>query len=153
MVRKIQSPETGRKIIVGGPTYNRLAKEGKLLPKTTEPPLLITLKNLPTNYVSRRSKLEKGMAHKAEGRGSRTRGWAAAAPQRGKERQQLFQVCGPVCFLEPNTLSFPICPAIRKSQDCKVDCRGLTAGRARAAQYKYRATEKKAIALQKKYKC
>ena len=153
MERRIKSPETGRPIKVGGPTYNRLMKEGKLLPKAKERSLAKTLKSLPATRKARKGKLEKQRSKAVEGRGSRTRGWAAAAPQKGRERYELMRLCGAACFLKPATREFPICSALREKQGCKVDCRGVTAARVRAAQYKHRVTEAKAKKLERRYKC
>ena len=69
MERRIKSPETGRPIKVGGPTYNRLMKEGKLLPKAKERSLAKTLKSLPATRKARKGKLEKQRSKAVEGRG------------------------------------------------------------------------------------
>jgi hypothetical protein len=111
-----------------------------------------TLENLPTSRKARRESLKKQIKKKEEGRGSRTRGWAAAAPQRGKERHELMKKCGESCFLQPEDEGFPICAALREGQGCAIDCRGVTSARVRAAQWGYDEVEKFAEELQKK-KC
>jgi hypothetical protein len=90
-----------------------------------------------------RSKLQMQLPRAKMARGSATRGWHAAAPQRGKERQTLYNMCGSMCFLAPQTLGFPICAALREGQGCRVDCRGVVAARVRAAQYKHADVLKK----------
>jgi hypothetical protein len=66
-----------------------------------------------------------------------TRGWAAASPQRGKERKELFNKCGSRCFLLPQTFGYPICEALRvtgKKSACKFDCKGILSAKIRASQ-------------------
>ena len=138
----VQNPITLRMIKVGGPTYNKLMREGykmggkKRMQKKT-PSLDATLKTLPASRKAKTAQLKKVMKNQSEGRGSRTRGWAAAAPQRGKERQDLFKRCGAKCFLKPGDLGFPVCLPLRESKGCNVDCRGITAAKVRAGQYHY----------------
>jgi hypothetical protein len=133
------------------------------LPKAKPSSLSMTLSTLPVSRLARQRKLKRQMAKlKTErkagraslaGRGIRTRGWAAAAPQKGMERNALYNSCGNQCFLKPETLGFPICPALREGQGCKVDCRGLTAARVRAAEWKYPGVRQRATELEKMYKC
>jgi len=110
-----------------------------------------TLSSLPASRKAKRENLERVMAKKGEGRGSRTRGWGAAAPQKGMERHALRAVCGERCFLNPPE-GYPVCGALRTGQGCKVDCRGVTSAKVRAAQWKNPTVYRKAVALQKE-KC
>lgn len=102
-----------------------------------------TLKDVPKSRKAKRERLKKEIKRKGEGRGSPTRGWRAAAPQKGNERKKLYKKCGEACFLEPDESTpgqsgFPICAALREKQGCKIDCRGLMAAKIRARQYKHK---------------
>src|SRR5581483_10599205 len=79
-----------------------------------------------------------------EGRGSPTRGWRAASPQRGRERHELLNKCGNKCFLLPEEEKFPICAKLESGNDCQIDCRGVQAAYNRARQYKYQEVANKA---------
>ena len=79
-----------------------------------------------------------------EGRGIRTRGWAMAAPKKGKERNELMEKCGKSCFLRPEVKKYPICAALREGKECEVDCRGVLSAKIRARQYKDEGVAKKA---------
>jgi hypothetical protein len=63
-------------------------------------------------------------------------GWAIASPKKGKERNQLMDKCGKVCFLRPEVKKYPICAALREGKGCKIDCRGVLAAKKRANQHK-----------------
>ena len=143
------NPLTGRKILVGGPTYKKVF--GKALPKGSSS-LEKVLKKIPK---TRKSKVRSLKAMKKfEGRGERTRGWRATAPQKGKERHELKGKCRDKCFLLPGEEKFPVCPSLRYTNGkCQVDCRGVTAALVRARQYGYPEVAKKAVKLEKKYKC
>lgn len=161
-VGKVINPYTGRKIKVGGPTHKKLMSEKrgrsrsrspKRLGKATPSPLRKTLSKTPRSRKAKRRGLLVMIAREGSPRGARTRGWRAASPQRGRERQTLMAKCGKECFLQPESLGFPICPAPREGKGCKVDCRGLTAAYIRAKQYKHESIAKKAKSLMEKYKC
>ena len=84
--------------------------------------------------------------------GSRTRGWAAAAPQDGRPRDTLLRKCGRKCFLVPKHKAFPVCAKCVKGKcDCKLDCKGVVSAKVRARQYHYPLIAKKANKLEKKY--
>ena len=112
------------------------------------------LKTLPKTRkagIARTEKLIKS-AERNERRGSRTRGWSALAPQRGKERNELMKKCGEKCFLIPKEKKFPVCAATRvKGLECKYDCRGIASAKIRAKQYKYPEVAKLAEQLEKMY--
>ena len=112
-----------------------------------------TLAHLPKTRRARSKSLERQMEKSKEKRGSRTRGWAASSPQRGRERRELYNKCGSQCFLEPKSLGFPVCAALRENEGCRVDCRGVTSARVRAAQWKHKGALRKSIFLEKRYKC
>jgi hypothetical protein len=85
-------------------------------------------------------------------RSSATRGWAAVAPRRGRERRELYARCGPTCFLVPGQLKFPVCPALREgNQRCHYDRRAFTAAKIRARQRGYPVVYKRAALLQKHF--
>lgn len=163
----VYDPTTGRPIRVGGPTWekryaNRDPKTfrfaytkppRKRKPKKTplspqhmreilamslhQPIPLSELREETTQPFLRR-RLKTQIRRKGEGRGSRTRGWAAAAPQRGRPRKELMKKCGRKCFLYPEQLKFPICRKCYQGKcDCAIDCRGVTAAKVRAREWKY----------------
>ena len=75
-----------------------------------------------------------------DGRGIRTRGWAARSPTRGKERHQLKAECGDKCFLLPDEEKFPICASPRVTggtSTCEIDCGGAQSAFIRARQWGY----------------
>lgn len=83
------------------------------------------------------------------GRGGRVRGWKEAAPKGPTQRREMMARCGKSCFLEPKTLGFPVCA----KGTCAVDCRGVVAAKARAAQYKHQGAYNRAVTLMKSSKC
>lgn len=66
--------------------------------------------------------------------GERTRHWKVDAPQRGVERNELYEKCGRKCFLIPSRKAFPVCS---RGGSCQYDCRALASAKVRAAQYRY----------------
>jgi hypothetical protein len=74
--------------------------------------------------IRKKSRPESGRSY--------TAGWHAASPQKGRQRQHLYDKCGRNCFLRPNDLGYPIC----QKNSCKVDCRGTRAAYAYARKYK-----------------
>ena len=130
----------------GKPEYTKRGKKIGRLPaiskvmdlKNSEPrPLKETLADVPKSRRAVRRDLKTQISRRKEGRGSRTRGWKAAAPQKGRERQALMEKCGEGCFLQPDTKGFPICAALREGQGCSIDCRGVTSALVRANQWGY----------------
>jgi len=128
------NPKTGRRVKVGGKTHKQMS----------------LAKNRPSTRRSKQIKKSKS----GKGSGSRTRGWAAVAPQRGKERTKLSQKCGSKCFLIPKEKKFPICGSLRTTGGkCNVSCRGLLSAKIRASQYKYKGVAQKATKLMKTHQC
>ena len=116
-----------------------------------------TLANVPESRRAIREDLKRMIRSDRGGRGSTTRGWRAAAPQRGKERRQLMEECGEACFLlpdreNPGQSKFPVCPALREKQGCVFSCKGAEAAERRAAQYGHVEVKNLAAEL-KKQKC
>jgi len=70
-------------------------------------------------------------------------GWHQRAPLQQWKRQQVYQKCGPKCFLLPGRLKFPIC-AWSPHISCQVDPDGLRAAAYRARQYHYTNVASKA---------
>lgn len=101
------------------------------------------LKSLPKSRVVKSKTLKSLSVRKSMGRGSPTRGWAAAAPQKGLERQQLRKACGSKAFLSPPT-GYPIMSLRASPGKCKVACQGVESARNRACQYKKCDIAKKA---------
>uniref|UniRef100_A0A6C0KUB1 Uncharacterized protein n=1 Tax=viral metagenome TaxID=1070528 RepID=A0A6C0KUB1_9ZZZZ len=104
-------------------------RERKKFPK-------ILIKSLPKEKRSqgRKFKVEIKKSKKRNVKKSRTRGWAAASPQKGNERQALFKQCGPKCFLLPDNLKYPVCESLRVNKNCKFSCRGIISAKIRASQ-------------------
>ena len=127
----VLNPVTNRMIKVNGSTYKFLMSEEKALKKV--------LKSLSPSRRSKKEKLTKVIksVHRGEKRGSRTRGWAAMSPQRGRERNELLSTCGERCFLLPKEKKFPVCSALRVGEGCKFNCKGILSAKIRARQYKY----------------
>ncbi len=182
MVEYIISPQSGRRILVGGPTYQKLEasrysvqiKRAKrfsgtktrrtpskgppmrkvlAMPKAKPAPLRETLLRTPPSRKAKKRTLEVQIARKSKGRGIRTRGWRAAAPQKGTERHELKQKCGDKCFLRPESEGFPICAALREGKGCAIDCRGVVAAKVRARQYKYPKVAQRAERISKEKAC
>jgi len=160
VVSYVINPETGRQIKVGGPTYAKLLskypqlqrlppaeKKTKSAPKKRHQAHQLSERQIgqraemPVFQLDRPADQQLIKKNKEEPRGSRTRGWAQDAPKKGSERHLLKSKCGDKCFLIPATEAFPICPrcesADQESCSCQIDCRGLTAAKIRAKQYKY----------------
>lgn len=162
----VVNPETGRQIKVGGPSYTKLiAKyphlQGAEKVVKSPPAKRLQARQLTERQIKQRAempvfkldieatakrakqpalkrRMEKLVQKKDEPRGSRTRGWIGDAPKKGRERHQVKAQCGDKCFLVPESEGFPICPrCVDDKCSCEVDCRGLTASRVRAKQYKY----------------
>jgi hypothetical protein len=164
----IKSPKSGKFITVkSAPRVKRekpgskstLSHEKKVvqsnvrLPKAKLQNLSDTLATIPQSRKSQRANTVKMIGRGSEKRGSKTRGWGAAAPQRGTERHQLKKKCGSDCFLMPGKEAFPICASLRTGQGCKVDCRGIIAAKVRAGEWKYEHVKRAAQLLEKKYGC
>ena len=135
--RRSMSPRAG--YTKRGKKIGRLPQKSKVMaiPVAKPRPLRETLADLPKSRQAKRRDLEKQLATSKEGRSMRTRGWKAAAPQKGKERHALMEECGEGCFLQPETEGFPICAALREGQGCAIDCRGVTSALVRARQWGY----------------
>ena len=150
----IKNPKTGRRIIVNGPTYQKLMRDGYHLTKQDiryhKKPSRQYQDKLDTDTQSQhRMKVGYYLKKKdRKGRGIMTRGWGKVAPKKGRERTELYEKCGKRCFLKADTLSFPICP----KNKCEIDCRGLTAAYIRARQWKYNNIGNKAKQL-RRLKC
>lgn len=71
-----------------------------------------------------------------------TKGWRARSPRTITERRQLRARCGTKAFLLPAKLKFPVVP--KRGPGCAVDCQGLRAAKARAAQLGYKTVARKA---------
>ena len=130
---------------------------GRSSPKRVE--LKKTLSQLEKTRPGAKAKiaaLKKEISLADEGRGSPTRGWRAASPQRGKERHKLKEQCGNKCFLKPSQEGYPVCPALSRAaspkKKCETDCRGVLAALIRAAQQGDTQTANKARTLYNK-KC
>ena len=167
MAKRIINPETGKAIIVGGPTYNDLVVRGIDLSNAMETtpvkrPIreklgaadeLINQMLEMGMYIPKdleeevrlvkapwqQRQLKKILANKEKGQGSPTRGWSLRAPQKGKERHTLMEKCGEKCFLREGE-AFPICPSCDSYEgecQCQIDCSGLQSAYNRAREWKY----------------
>jgi hypothetical protein len=139
----VLNPITNRMIRVNGKIHKKLMLEEKKLTRV--------LKSLSPSRRVKKSGLRKIIksVHRGEGRGSRTRGWTAMAPQRGRERSALLAKCGAKCFLLPNQKKFPVCSALRVGENCKVNCKGILSAKIRAGQHKYNDVANLAEQLEK----
>lgn len=160
-VKKIENPDSGRWIRVGGPAYKDLLKMGYTAAE------LRGRKSSMKKKASRRYSRNAGVktlgprrrmrvsrssrsSTRGKGRGSRTRGWGKVAPKRGKQRNRLMSDCGSKCFLDPSHKAFPVCAKVtgRKSRgSCELDCRGIEAAIIRAGQWGYKDIERNARKL------
>jgi len=91
-----------------------------------------TYNSLPKSRKSKRKEVRD--LDPEDGRGSPTRGWSGRNPQRGRERNELMEECGKMCFLKPESKGYPVCAALRTGQGCNYDCGGLQAAYNRARQ-------------------
>ena len=126
---------------------NSLPKLGKFNPIPTLEETLATTKQ-PAKRAQISEMIEE--QREQEGRGIKTRGWAARSPTRGKERHQLKEECGNKCFLLPEQEKFPICASPRTTggtSNCLTDCQGLQASYIRAKQWGYEDVAQKADQL------
>src|SRR5205085_2294539 len=82
--------------------------------KTYRPNWQRTLRSTTQPALLRKLKTESVQRSRAQGRGQRTRGWAADSPKRGYDRTLLKEKCGDACFLKPSVKGFPICPRCYK---------------------------------------
>jgi len=148
--KRVRKPATGSKTLHKGKVTKRVT-----LPKAPIAPLRETIKHEPATRKAKIRDLEAQATREMEGRGIKTRGWKAVAPQKGRERHELMKVCGEECFLMPGREGFPICPSVEEGPNyrCKVDCRGVNAAYIRAKQWGYPKVARSAEALKKKYKC
>ena len=139
-INKVINPLTGRWISIGSDTYNKLLKKGVNSNKNKIKKSLKSSKRSKDNITKKQendiyklnidTNIKKNVS-------SQTKGWGKAAPKRGKERNILYDTCGPSCFLIPKDKSFPICKLVEKKKDCKIDCRGLASAKVRAGEWKY----------------
>jgi hypothetical protein len=145
-------PRTGKNIYNDVYTYRQMkVREPK---KSSLPVLQESLLHTRQPYLQRRLKKQIELERQGRGQGSRTRGWSADAPKRGKERRLLKEKCGDECFLQPSSYGFPICPRCLNGQcSCQVDCRGLLAAKIRARQWKYENVADVAKKLEEKFGC
>lgn len=181
--RRVVNPQTGRPILVGGPVHKRLMQSGvaqfsqapglvrathgvsmpltpsrlgniRKLPVASPMPMKSLLgTKLPTHLQKRLVKLVEAQS-RGEGRGSRTRGWSAMEPKKGRERHQMKAKCGNSCFLQPENEGFPICRKLSLTGgQCKVDCKGLQSAYVRARQWKHTEVANQAKALAKLFGC
>jgi hypothetical protein len=141
-IEYVKNPETNRYIKVNGPTYQKLKDKYHLQIaeryRKPAPSQKHTNRMITEETIQEMLKMPTRPQAQSDGRGSRTRGWSADAPQRGLDRQFLRDQCGNKCFLIPETYGFPICPrCVDGHCKCQIDCRGLAAAKIRAHQHKY----------------
>ena len=142
-ITKIINPETGKKITVGGPTYQQLLDRGYKLKGLSQTPGEKAQKryqeSVPSSgLVNAINRLPSRHEVSLQRPGNRTKGWGEVAPKRGRARQELYDNCGDKCFLIPENKSFPICAGCDSGNcACELDCRGLSAAKIRAHQWKY----------------
>ena len=134
-------------------TSSRYTSPKRSLPRV-EPDLETILESLPASRQRKIQTLQEQISRASESRGSTTRGWAGAEPQKGSERRQLSDKCGGQCFIDPKNEAFPVCPALRTTGGkCGVDCRGILASKQRGSQTGRDWVVKEADRLGKQYDC
>lgn len=110
--------------------------ERSLSPRARSPKALNfnkVMENLPS---TRHYKQEKLNALKLNDRKSPTRGWGASSPQKGKERHELMNRCGPKAFLDPKNEGYPVMDALRNTNGkCEYRCEGIQSAYNRSKQY------------------
>ena len=84
--------------------------------------------------------------------------WKYKCPYGKNERLELMNKCkNTKCFLDPNTLSYPICSKVSYSIDnnklCVQDCSGLLSAYRRSKQYHNNNISNEALKIAKKNKC
>jgi hypothetical protein len=72
--------------------------------------------------------------------------WTQKAPMRVSQRQKVMAECGPSCFLQPETLGFPVC---NKKPPCAYNRKGITAAYVRAREWKHEDVVKAVKKLRK----
>lgn len=93
---------------------------------------------------------------KTKYRSRRSRKWSRVAPKHVGERSALLAKCGHRCFLGPGK-TFPICPRLgTRSNNCKVDRRGVVAAYSRAREWasitaRKKRSSSKAVRSHRKY--
>jgi len=92
--------------------------------------------------------------------GSVTRGWIGAKPTTLAERREVYHRCGDACFLQPDTLGFPVCPkkatrnlaSLPHAPDaCFRSCQAIQSAYRRARQWKHEEVAREADALRRKH--
>ncbi len=131
--------------------HSKAPNQQTLYPKAN-PSLKKELKSVPKTRRELKSH-GAGMISNKRSDNNKTKGWSLVSPQRGSERHDLMQACGPTCFLLPGNEGFPICQSLRVSKGCKVDCRGIHAASIRARQWNYKDVYEKSQKLKKQYQC
>ncbi len=111
-------------------------KMGKKLASPIKLNLNKVKQNLPESRKYKHANLEKVSKNKNEGRGSPTRGWAAAVSSPGRERHDLKAKCGNAAFLIPEEEKYPVMNALRNTGGkCEYVCEGISAAKNRSCQY------------------
>ena len=135
----VVTPETGRPILKGGPTYRRLEKSAKFKRK-----LKASMKSPgPQHHHSTApiSKMKRYPKVLKSSKGKSMSGWKKNAPYGKPARRLLRDACGRGCFFSPDTLGFPICrkckTKFKSSCTCSVDCQGVKAALARSYTANY----------------
>ena len=91
--------------------------------------------DLPSAKKRYAKKLIKNMGNY---RGKETRGWSLMAPQRGRERQELYDQCGDSCFILGDMKKFPVCKKCHKGKcECALSCKGILSSKLRSLQWGY----------------
>jgi hypothetical protein len=80
---------------------------------------------------------------------SKTSKWNNIEPKTKSNRKSILDKCGNVCFLEPDTLGFPVCG----TNSCNPTCSGIEAAYKRAREYHHDSIANKALGLKKKHNC
>jgi len=154
MEPSIISPKTGKWITIKGQAYQSLLKSPQYATKAKNAKRVLRPKpGSKTSHAGRELEASQVRLPRSGKTTAKARGWGAAAPRRGRERKELKDKCGDECFLRPDAMGFPVCPALREGKGCKVDCRGIIAAKLRAGEWKYEHVREVADKLASKYGC
>jgi hypothetical protein len=153
----IRNPFGNRWIRVDGPTYQKLIEHGRIsrrklqrLPVTQRP--VPKARDYPklSNSESRKHLQEISnlpidqSSFTKPGRGGKTRGWGKVKPRRGRERRELYNICGRSCFFQPDAATpgksgYPVCRSLHHvrstNKSCQLDCRGIQTAKQYATRF------------------
>ena len=147
MVLKVLNPKTKRFITVNGTIYCNLEKAGVDIP-------LKNTRSVKDFEPVHDKKVKKVSINKKMNVDRSDVSWGEKKPQKIKERNELLDKCGKVCFLIPEEKKFPICNKLTSEKSpCEYNCKGLKAASSRAGEWKYKNVLENSKKLTKDLDC